>query len=522
MSAKTRWVILDDNSPVLNYTGPWAEEPDSSAYLGTLHTTRATNGSRMSFVFNGTDIYLFGIAEWEGEGLETIPFVNCTVDGQNLGSDNRLASKNFNCSWAGEESNDGRPHSFYIEVGIPEGSSGSTSVSIDSLRFLPSLNFGPLNDPHAMVKYQHDDPHINFVSGDWVPWPENWPGNGIMTNGSWSVTKIPFKGTRITWVGRTLRWYDELKTIGQYIVDGGAPNNFIFDPPEPKLPFKVTRIETGALSEGTPHTLEVDYLMLNSPPLSLDYLLVEGGNYLIEAQPPETYSRSQSGGGSTDAVVGSVIGVFLLFGFSFLAWFLAEREKVRNKKRYKSILADSKDAPNLSPHPTVPSSAPDAVSQTPNPIQAPTNTTRLTLSEGANDQRSQSDSMVLQGPQTAHTSALGPSTFPPTSTALQVQGVAAKQGNLSIAGHNVYNTTNHHYHPWGGVAMGISAQSSHIPADDETIGSHTLQADPQHHHRLNEPRANQQAIENHRPTPTDDPTTLNARSEEESRFSGSR
>ncbi|KAH6907439.1 hypothetical protein BKA70DRAFT_1489426 [Coprinopsis sp. MPI-PUGE-AT-0042] len=437
MSVKTRWVILDDDSPALNYTGPWGRR--------TRFPQRTLGPCILQGRLMGLELLSSVWGEWEGEVLGTSPFVNCTVDGQNLKSDNRLASKDFNCSWTGEESNDGQPHTFHIQVGVPEGSNNSPiSVSIDSVRFLPSPDFGPLNDPNAVVEYKHDDPLIEFVNGTWTSWPEEWPGTGVMANGSYSSARVLFNGTRITWVGRTLGGYGELRTTGQYSISGGPPHIFDFDPPAPGLSFDVARFETGSLSKGT-HTFEVVY-MGGPPPLLLDYLLVEGGNYVIEAEQPKTpstlvasvlptpSSHSRSGGGSTDAVVGSVVGVALFFGFSFLAWFLAERESARRQKKHKSTLPNSRDGTNPSAHPMVPSSAPDAMSQTPTSTQAPTDATRLPLSDVANDQRSQNDSTVPQGPQTADASVAGPSTIPPTSTVLHVQGAEAKHGNLSVAG----------------------------------------------------------------------------------------
>lgn len=138
---------------------------------------------------------LFGRAK-TGEGSQGLT-VSCTVDGTPTTSDGRATGEFFACAWKGEAARapDGTPHSLLLNMGsgIPAGS----SFSIDSLWYLPSPDSGPLYDELALVEYDHNDPQIEYTSGNWEPL-EHDGGNAMIATQAGSSATVLFTGKQAT------------------------------------------------------------------------------------------------------------------------------------------------------------------------------------------------------------------------------------------------------------------------------------------------------------------------------------
>jgi hypothetical protein len=118
--------------------------------------------------------------------------ITCTVDGEPTPPDNRSTGDFFACAWEGAEPRDtnGNPHSFLLNVsGIPEGG----AFSIDSLWYLPSPTSGQLYDELGLVEYDHNDPEITYMSGDWQPLSDD-RGDAMVATQAGSSATVLFTG----------------------------------------------------------------------------------------------------------------------------------------------------------------------------------------------------------------------------------------------------------------------------------------------------------------------------------------
>ncbi|KAH6912150.1 hypothetical protein BKA70DRAFT_827313 [Coprinopsis sp. MPI-PUGE-AT-0042] len=418
MSARTRWVVLDGDSRAFLFTGLWStsEPGDTSAHLGTLWTTTAPSGSSMRFWFN--EMNLFGIAKAGGSG-EQRPTVSCTVDGNPTTSDDRATGESFACAWKGDETRDrnGNPHTFLLNVSIPEGSP-SSSFSIDSVWYLPAPDSGDLFDQGALVEYDHNDPHIYYTSGNWEPLADDG-GNAVVATQIGSSATVSFIGTKVTWEGWTPAGFGFGISTGTYWVDGGQAVTFTLNPPtSPSDPTThgIKLIEVEGLSAGEPHNLTVEY---NGPstPIVLDHLLIQGGDFRIDAGrptpssvqtailPPTTGtsglsgsppgsssptattqpSTSSSAGSSAGTIAGIVVGGLAFILFLALLGFLFARRK--RKKAGKFSHNPIVIPPPLPTTPVTPQSAWATIATSP------------THSEGTNPQQPHSPTLYRKGQQ---------------------------------------------------------------------------------------------------------------------------
>ncbi|KAH6895068.1 hypothetical protein BKA70DRAFT_1318827 [Coprinopsis sp. MPI-PUGE-AT-0042] len=488
MPFQTRLVTLDSISPSLRYTGLWETESDPWAYHGTVQTTTATSGSMMTFEFLGTLITLNGRAKW-GDG-EPRPNATCIVDGTNINT--TITSDYLACQWSGEESADGgRPHTFRIDVDIPQGSNDSApaaSVSIDSVWYLPSPDSGPLEDRKAEVMYPNNDPHIHYLSGDWRP-SDTSEHAAVATKPGSSVTVL-FTGTQLIWM--TPVWipsgFGSERSTAQYWIDGGEPGTFILTPPSESDPAD-NDLKVEGLTEGVAHNLTVVY---NGPsfPLTLEVLMVQGGDFRVEAEWPQLAS---SGNISAGAIAGCVVGGVAVVTLVLLAFFLARRRRRRKKTNNDIASSNSTKLPDPVASPPTSSSTADPVVQTPQPTRLLTDTTSPTPPIAAIDQPAQNDTMTLQVREgTDAPLVAGPCTTPEVPpTSLQAHGVMTN-GDIALAARDVHMHKHSHFYHYGVPATEINPQTIHTRAHDGVTTDHMLYPHGDNRYLLNEPYAIQQ------------------------------
>ncbi|KAH6895074.1 hypothetical protein BKA70DRAFT_1439005 [Coprinopsis sp. MPI-PUGE-AT-0042] len=315
-------------------------------------------------------------------------------------------------------------------------------------------------------------PNIDYT-GNWKRLDS--PADGVEATQAGSSVTLIFVGTQVIWVAE---WTPpsglaSKRSIGQYWIDGGEPVTFNLIPAHDLDPpilgsnhFKVDGLLEAA------HNLTVVY---NDPstPLVLSYLLVQGGDYQMNAErpktPPPPPPPSDSSSGSVSAGViaaGAVVGLALVT-LALLACFFVMRwkEKIR-----ETALANSNNFtyPFARPHPS--SSTPEAARHSPRVAVNPS----LTPSNNAIDQQPHNDSTALQGPEAEHDPLAAPSTLA-VPTILRAHGVTTNQGDFTLAGCDVH--VHKHYHWRGGRELDNTqdcdgATSSHLlPRRD---GQHLL------------------------------------------------
>ncbi|KAH6907461.1 hypothetical protein BKA70DRAFT_1189443 [Coprinopsis sp. MPI-PUGE-AT-0042] len=461
---RTRWVVLDGNSTAFDFTGEWTTESDEFAHLTTLWTTKNTSGSSMRFSFNGTEIAVFGKAR-SGSG-DASPTFSCTVDSTPITPDDKTeessTNENFGCRWQGSErTNDGRPHTFQLVVSIPEESTTQPpSFSIDSVWYLPSPDSGPVDDPQGLVEYKPNDPHID-CSGNWEPFKDG--GNSSYATEVGSSATILFTGTKVIWLG----WTPDFSSLSTnwsranatYWIDSGEPVTFNLDHPSASVNPLVDGLklfEVDGLSPAA-HSLTVVY---NGPSdaLVLDRLLVQDGNFVIGERPTLSLRRP-SRSVPVGAIAGGIVGGLAFITLVLLAWFLVRR---RRKTR---------DTPS-SPTPS-------------------------------NDTEFQKDWMALQRTNIGDGPVSGSPTTIPAHSMPHAHSVATSQGDVNLAGRDVH--VHKHYHQLNSGTWPDNAATGAIdgaPANDYWL------PDPEHYHLVDQPPANQLALQNHRLAPVGEPRSL--------------
>jgi len=171
---------------------------------------------------------------------------------------------------------------------------------VDLIHFRQSYNPSEALPP-ATLLISSDDRAVKYSTGSW-----DWPQYG----GYMRITEVPgagmqlaFIGTKATWVGWLPMDRGTAEAYGTYIIDGGAPIDFVI-PAFPADANETLRYQTFFATPSLPraeHKLEVVYKgPAGAMPLVLDYILVEDGSPLE--------AGIASDGTPVAAIIGGAVG----------------------------------------------------------------------------------------------------------------------------------------------------------------------------------------------------------------------
>ncbi|TFK23470.1 hypothetical protein FA15DRAFT_620792 [Coprinopsis marcescibilis] len=344
---KTRWVVVDDDDPSFEFTGDWVvRRSDFEGYLaygktyrGSQHGT--TTSGNLSFSFTGSELLLLGTsAVQDSEDGTRNPRWGCQVDGISIAAQRPYPGPANNyplCKmdilsdvrWTGS-------HTLTVNA-----TSGDGAIFwVDSIRYLPPGN-ATLDRPTVMI--EHTDPSITYAIGNWQTITDTDRSDVILAMEPGATLGLSFTGSKITWVGWSPEGYPAGNSTATYSLDGGPPVAFNFSGPPSTFTLRYqTYFEIDSLSP-EPHTLIVTH-QGPSTPLTLDYFLVEDGDFLIPSNPlrvlpssstpsatpsrtaePEASTSSDS---PTGAIAGGVVGgVVIIVALGFIFFLLKRRDR---------------------------------------------------------------------------------------------------------------------------------------------------------------------------------------------------
>ncbi|KAF8801637.1 hypothetical protein BYT27DRAFT_7341793 [Phlegmacium glaucopus] len=374
----TRWIIVDDVDPRIQYNGPWFSDQGSqdsrgdfgTPFRSTLHGTQAD--ASLSFTFHGTQVEVIGTLDIRNNSGVLDPTWQCFIDNIRINVDATFTDITFNnpqnqqvfCS--NLSLSDG-PHIITVNATVQ-----NQTFWFDNIQYAPSASV-PLDQEIILVEYR--DPQLQYGPG-WsyllTPEPEDAIGHGQSESvGGLATLNFSFIGVSLSWYGFLLIG-NYIHPVATYSIDGQTPINFEVQYGEiTKARFQQKFFEIAQLPAG-PHTLNVlDYGGNNTTPLSIHYLIIQNGTLpsttilpstTASASPYVTPSATGSSvsGTSTQrksstpvgAIIGGVVGglaltVFIIFGFLLLR---------RRQKRAKAIVINSMPQPFNHTPPLHPSS----------------------------------------------------------------------------------------------------------------------------------------------------------------------
>ncbi|KAH6902407.1 hypothetical protein BKA70DRAFT_1567862 [Coprinopsis sp. MPI-PUGE-AT-0042] len=281
------------------------------------------------------------------------PTVNCQVDWQIVTIRYGVGGgKDYSCSWNGTDATATTgAHNFTINVvwSIGVGEDSETEATINSLHYLPSASTQEFLTQGASVVYDNDDPHIDFT-GTWDSLRDD-DGEAVSASsrqGS-SMSVVFIGGLELAWYGWLPAGQVSGPSTATYWIDTQGPVVVNWEKPLLESTQRGVRLFSVAdLAQGA-HNLTVVYQGSDPAlPLVLDYLLVGGGDYHIQAErptlspqkstsntvpsepatpsPPSSTSHSSRAG----AIVGGVIGALAAVVLAALVLLWIKRRKSRS------------------------------------------------------------------------------------------------------------------------------------------------------------------------------------------------
>ncbi|KAF9533801.1 hypothetical protein CPB83DRAFT_844537 [Crepidotus variabilis] len=335
----TRWVIIDDSNPRINYSEPeqWSAKQSTSGDQGltglpfnnTLHAATSKNHVRFSFSFTGTRVDVYSVDNFVNISGVTTPSVECFID--NINSQMEPSSFNGNpannwmmCSQYNLED---RLHTVIIDSLTTE-----QAFLFDRIQYLPSSNSTMENQT---VYIDNPDPSIIYGPG--------WEGLGRWF--SYTTTKgtaldFEFTGISLQWYGVTPAVFPGIPSTITYTIDGGSPQVVILPGHSNNSPNLSNQkyFEISTLSMGK-HQLSVVYNgNSTTTPLTLDYFVVQNGSITYTPPPPVTYTpitnnTVEKHSTHIGAIVGGTLSAIIIVTFIVALLFFLRRRKLAAAKR---------------------------------------------------------------------------------------------------------------------------------------------------------------------------------------------
>ncbi|KAJ7229877.1 hypothetical protein GGX14DRAFT_581525, partial [Mycena pura] len=218
MSSSPRRIVIDDADPAIQY-GPsgWfvADATKLNAlgnfgpiYKNTSHST-TTDGSTLSFPFNGTSVSVMGTILVTTDNNVTDPTWDCFVDEIKIGNPNptfQFAENN----WLLCDQSQIAPGSHMLTINVQ---TKGQAFYIDNIFYTPTPD---VSYDGAVLEYTNRDTSVSFGSG-WQAWGGQ---NVTQTNGA--QVALNFHGTAVTLIGYVPQELPHNSTLASYSIDGGS------------------------------------------------------------------------------------------------------------------------------------------------------------------------------------------------------------------------------------------------------------------------------------------------------------
>ncbi|KAF7303992.1 hypothetical protein MIND_00630400 [Mycena indigotica] len=212
-----RRIVVDDASAAIEYAATWAAANVAKGgfgpvYRNTTHVT-TTDGSRLSFVFNGTSVAVAGPTKVTtlADGTRD-PSWACTVDGIAIASGTPAVENGWTLCSVDVVGGPG-PHSLALTV-----HTRGTPVYVDSVLYAPAD--GAWDVDGAVVEYPNTDASVSFGTG-WQAW-----GAQQLTTTKGAQVAINFHGTEVVLMGYIPNELARTPTTGTYTIDDSPPQTF--------------------------------------------------------------------------------------------------------------------------------------------------------------------------------------------------------------------------------------------------------------------------------------------------------
>ncbi|KAF9527584.1 hypothetical protein CPB83DRAFT_815375 [Crepidotus variabilis] len=306
----TRWVIIDDTNPRINYAIPreWSAQRATSNVQGTsglpfnntLHAAPASGlVQSFSFSFTGTSVAVYSVDNFLNISGAASPEVECVIDTINAHTTPPSFDGKAENNWelCSQYHMEDRQHTLTINSG-----SLNQTFLFDWIQYAPSLNASMENQT---VYIENFDPDIVYGSG--------WAGLGMwysFTSNPNATLDFEFTGISLQWYGVIPEFRSRVPTTATYTVDGGPAQVLnLTGPPDSSSNLENHQFfEISSLSMGK-HKLSVVYNGDSTKaPLTLDYLVVQNGSLPYAPSPPNTDTPNTTHDTKHSNHIGPIVG----------------------------------------------------------------------------------------------------------------------------------------------------------------------------------------------------------------------
>ncbi|KDR68490.1 hypothetical protein GALMADRAFT_160877 [Galerina marginata CBS 339.88] len=309
MSVTTRWIVVDDTDPTIQYTGAWFPAKgnldnlgdNGPPFQGTSHGVN-TNAS-LAFTFSGSRVQVYGLSQipkvddpsWacfvDGVGTGTVIF----KDGSGTPSNNWLLCQV-----------DLLPEGVHTVVVQATVLDPRNTFWFDRINYTPSAS---VQLDNATIYIDSPDSAIQYESG-WVPLRDI----GEMTQQNGGHMSFDFS-LMLYLTGIQLSWFSMIpadvaiaSASATYSIDGESPVSFLLAGLTlgTRDQYNQLFFQTPVLSPGK-HHLEVVYGGdTQKTPLSLDYLVIQNATVPASSRSSAGSSAVSASGSSTIASLPSI------------------------------------------------------------------------------------------------------------------------------------------------------------------------------------------------------------------------
>ncbi|TFK24401.1 hypothetical protein FA15DRAFT_418258 [Coprinopsis marcescibilis] len=328
----TKFVVVDDAHPLVQYTGDWRSDPVNISLIDELgtnghlynHTLQwTTTNASLSFSFSGPWVQLYGGKNTNEPPSERAPSWECRVDGEIFPA----LEDPFNGEW---QNNwllcdlgllpDG-PHTITVNV-----TSRGEPFAVDYLRYIPTPNLAFDTPPTLFVH-----PYVSEVM-----YGPSWTRLGNepvrFTDKTGETLDFAFIGTSVAWYAIIPIGFPTSRSRATYSIDGSPPTPFYFQgfPRMTSSRHNELLFESAQLPYGKHNLSVVFYGNAVTTPLSLQYFVIENGSLngtLSQYWTPEASTAPSNPGGAEPSftkaqLIGIIAGasvagliIFLLVGY---------------------------------------------------------------------------------------------------------------------------------------------------------------------------------------------------------------
>ncbi|TFK23199.1 hypothetical protein FA15DRAFT_745851 [Coprinopsis marcescibilis] len=342
----SRFVLLDDADPTIQYDGEWTIDAEQYNHLenpvAISGQHRTTGNSSLSFSFQGTYFSLYGTMATTNDTISTMsapPVWECTIDGHVIQSAPIPTNAQNRFTYC--VVNDLEPettHQFTLRAQATE----AAPIWVDKFQLLPSETqyWASLSNYDVMLSGGFDS-SIRY-GPNWVPLQGNSYAKSTSVSGS--SLQLDFIGTKVAWITTSSGLIDT-QSRGSYSLNGGPPIEFSIG--DQQLPRGLsTLFETEELPRNR-HTLKVDYEGFGTP-LLLHHFAIQAGDFFnrdpralgpaldgLRVEPLPDPPRNQPSGHNVGAIVGGVVGgvAILLALAGIAAWSIYQRRRRRSAEK---------------------------------------------------------------------------------------------------------------------------------------------------------------------------------------------